>query len=120
MRGMCSAILFFEAVVIALATPVMIQVEGVNRNLALVVGLGLAVLCFLTIGMLGSSWGYTVGHGLQVSMVGLGFLVPIMFLIGAMFVALWWGAFALGRKIAADRARWEAEGLLGEPDAPTD
>lgn len=114
MRGMCSAILFFEAVVIALATPVMIQVAGVDRNLALVLGLGLAVLCFLTIGLLRAEWGYRIGHVLQVAMIALGFLVPIMFLIGGMFAALWWGAIALGRKIAADRARWEAEGLLDD------
>lgn len=120
MRGMCSAILFFEAVVIALATPVMIQVEDVQRNLALTLGLGLAVLCLLTIGLLRAPWGYWVGHAIQVAMIALGLLVPIMFVVGAMFAALWWGAVALGRKIAADRARWAAEGLLDDENSPTD
>lgn len=114
MRGMCSAILFFEAIAIALAAPVMIQVAGVDRNLALGLGLGLALACVLTIGLLGTGWGYWVGHGLQVAMIALGFLVPAMFFVGVMFAALWAGAVALGRKIAADRARWEAE------DAPPD
>jgi hypothetical protein len=106
---MCAAMLTLEAVVLALSVPVMIAVEDVERSLALVLGLGLAVLCLVTAGLLRQAWAYVVGHALQVAAIGLGFLVPIMFLVGAVFAALWALAYLLGRKIEADRARWASE-----------
>ncbi len=106
MRGMCAAMLILEAIILALATPVMIAVEGVDRSLAIGVGVGLAVLCILTSGLLSKPWGYYVGHAIQVAAICMGFLVPVMFFVGAMFAALWLGAFFLGRKIAADKAVW--------------
>lgn len=113
MRGMCAAMLTLEAIILALAVPVMISVENVSKPLALIVGLGLAVLCVLTAGMLRKPWAYLVGHGIQVAAVAMGFLVTIMFFIGAMFAALWLGAFFLGRKIEADKARWAREDPAG-------
>jgi Na+-transporting NADH:ubiquinone oxidoreductase subunit NqrE len=106
---MCAAMLTLEAIILALAVPVMISVEDVSTPLALGVGLGLAVLCVLTAGSLRLPQAYVVGHGIQVAAIGLGFLVPIMFFVGAMFAALWFGAFFLGRRIEADKARWARE-----------
>ena len=104
MRGLCAAMLVFEAVVIALATPVMIAVEDVQTDVALSVGLGLAFLALLTAGMLRRSWAYVLGHAIQVAIIAMGFLVPAMFLVGVMFAALWVTAYLLGRKIEADKA----------------
>ncbi len=109
MRGMCAAMLTLEAIILALAVPVMIAVEDVNTPLALSAGLGLAGLCVLTAGMLRRPRAYVVGHAIQVAAVGLGFLVPIMFFVGPMFAALWFGAFFLGRRIEDDKARWARE-----------
>lgn len=113
MRGMCAAMLTLEAVILALAVPVMISVEGVSTPLALSSGLGLAVLCILTAGSLRRPQAYLVGHAIQVGAIGLGFLVTIMFFIGAIFAALWFGAFFLGKRIEEDKARWARE--AGEP-----
>lgn len=109
MRGMCAAMLTLEAIILALAIPVMIAVEDVDKSLAFGLGAGLAVLCILTAGSLRKPWAYAVGHAIQVGTIALGFLVPIMFFIGAMFTALWLGAFFLGRKIEADKAAWAAK-----------
>ena len=109
MRGMCAAMLTLEAVILALSVPVMISVEDVDTSLALGLGLGLAVLCVLTAGLLRHPWAYLVGHVLQVAAVGLGFVVPVMFLVGAIFAALWGAAYLVGRRIEADKARWAAE-----------
>ena len=106
MRGMCSAMLTLEAIVLVLAIPVMISVEGVDKPLAIGLGVGLAVLCILTAGSLRRPWAYVLGHAIQVGAIALGFLVSIMFFIGAMFAALWLGAFFLGRRIEADKAAW--------------
>jgi len=109
MRGMCSAMLTLEAIVLVLAIPVMISVEGVDKPLAIGLGVGLAVLCILTVGSLRKPWAYVLGHAIQVGAIALGFLVSIMFFIGAMFAALWLGAFFLGRRIEADKAAWPSE-----------
>ena len=107
--GMCAAMLTLEAIVLALSVPVMISVEDVDTGLAVGLGLGLAVLCVLTAGLLRRPWAYVVGHALQLGAICLGFVVPMMFLVGAMFAALWAPAYLLGRKIEADKARWAAE-----------
>lgn len=101
--------LTLEAVVLALSVPVMISVEHVEPGLALVLGLGLAALCVVAAGLLRRPWAFGVGHAVQGGAIGLGFVVPIMFAVGAMFAALWVTAFLVGRRIEADRVRWAAE-----------
>ncbi|MBA4608225.1 MULTISPECIES: DUF4233 domain-containing protein [Aeromicrobium] len=105
---MCAAMLSLQAIILGLSIPVMIAVEDVSAPLASLIGGGLAVLCVVVAGLLRHPWAYWVGHGIQVATILTGFLVPIMFFIGLMFAALWLGAFFLGRKIAADKARWAA------------
>ena len=109
MRGMCSAMLTLEAVILALAVPVMISVEDVSKPLALASGLGLALLCILTAGALRRPQAYVIGHAIQVGAIALGFLVTVMFFVGAIFAALWFGAYFVGRRIEEDKARWARE-----------
>ncbi|KQV76007.1 hypothetical protein ASC61_13890 [Aeromicrobium sp. Root344] len=109
MRGMCSAMLTLEAVILALAVPVMISVEDVSKPVALVSGLGLALLCILTAGALRRPQAYVIGHAIQVGAIALGFLVTVMFFVGAIFAALWFGAYFVGRRIEEDKARWARE-----------
>lgn len=106
---MCAAMLTLEAIILALAVPVMISIEDVSKPLALTSGLGLALLCILVAGSLRRPQAYLVGHAIQLSAIGLGFLVPVMFFVGAIFAALWFGAFFLGKRIETDKARWAAE-----------
>ena len=103
-RGMCAAVLSLEAIVLGLTTPVMITVVGVDPPVALAVGLGLAVLCLLIAGMLRSEWAYGLGWLIQVAAIGLGFVIGMMFLLGAVFALLWATAYLLGRKIERERA----------------
>jgi len=103
-RGMCAAILVLEALTLALAVPVMIAVGEVPVGAALAAGLGLAALCVLASGLLRRPWGYQLGWALQVGAVALGFLLPTMFGLGALFVLLWGTADLLGRKIERERA----------------
>ena len=112
-RGMCAAVLALEAVVLGLTTPVMIMISGVPTSTALLVGLGLAVACLAVAGMLRAPWAYLLGWVLQVAAVGLGFVVPIMFLLGAIFALLWGMADFLGRKIERERAAAWAEYRAG-------
>jgi hypothetical protein len=115
-RSMCAAMLILQAVVLGLTTPVMISVSGVDVSTALWVGLGLTVACIVTAGMLRRPWAYLVGWVIQVASFGLGFVIPMMFLLGAIFASLWAGAYFLGRKIDVEKAeragleeQWAAE-----------
>ncbi len=119
-RGMCAAVLCLEAITIALATPVMVSVSGVSLSAALWLGLGLAALCLLLAGMLRREWAYGLGWVLQVAAIAMGFVVPMMFLLGLIFAALWGTAYFLGLKIERERAEYagiNGSGPEGTPDA---
>ena len=99
MRSLASIVLAFESLVIALATPVMISIADVRPAVALPVCLGLAVLALLATGLLRNQVGYALGWVVQVGAVGLGFVVPVMFVLGLAFAAFWVAAIVLGRRI---------------------
>jgi hypothetical protein len=108
-RGMCAAVLCLEAITIGLTTPVLITIAEVAVGTALLVGVGLAVVCLLLAGMLRAPWAYAAGYVVQVAAIGLGFVIPMMFLLGGLFAALWWAADHLGRKIEREKAEaWAA------------
>jgi len=112
-RGMCAAVLSFEAITLGLTTPVLITIANVDVGVALLVGLGLAVACLLVAGMLRSEWAYALGWLIQVAAVALGFWIGLMFFLGGVFAALWATAYLLGRKIEREReaafAAYDAE-----------
>jgi hypothetical protein len=103
-RGMCAAVLALEAVTLGLTTPVMISVADVDVTTALVIGLGLALACLLLAGMLRREWAYSLGWVIQGAAVGLGFVIPLMFVLGGIFALLWGTASMLGLKIERERA----------------
>lgn len=103
-RAMGAAMLTLQAVVLFLAGLVLIGTEGVGAGTALAVGLGFAAACVVTAGLLRFGWAYYVGWLIQVAAVAFGFVVPLMFVLGVVFGALWGGAFFLGAKIDRERA----------------
>ena len=103
-RGMCAAILSLEAIALGLTTPVMINLVGVPWRTAFAVGLGLCVACLVLAGLLRSEAAYACGWAIQVAAIGLGFVIPLMFVLGAIFALLWGTAYFLGRKIERERA----------------
>jgi hypothetical protein len=115
-RRLCAAILTLEAIALGLSTPVLISVAGVSTATGLLIGLGLAVACVLVAGMLRRPWAYAVGWAIQVAAIALGVVVHSMFVLGAIFLALWATAYFLGRKIEVERAEWERTGDY--PGAP--
>jgi hypothetical protein len=106
-RSLCAVMLTLQAVVLGLTTPVLISVADVSVSTALAVGLGLTVACLVVAGMLRRSWAFYAGWAIQVAAVALGVVIPMMFLLGAVFAALWAGAYFLGAKIDRERAERE-------------
>lgn len=103
-RRLCAAILTLEAVVLGLSTPVLISVESVDTSTALWIGLGLTVACLLAAGMLRKPWAYHLGWAIQIAAVALGTQVTAMYVLGTIFLALWFAAVRLGQMIDTERA----------------
>lgn len=108
-RMMCAAVLGFESIVLALATPVLITVEDISKTVSLSIGLGLAVGALLIAGLLRREWAYLLGFALQAATLALGFIIPVMVVLGLLFAALWTAAYLLGKKIERQQARWAAQ-----------
>ena len=99
MRTLCSAVLLFEAIVLALAIPVALSLSHTDNTTVLRIGITLVVLCFVAAGLLGrGSVGLAIGWSIQVVAVLSGFVVPTMFFLGGLFALLWFYAIRLGRK----------------------
>lgn len=103
-RGMCAAILCLQGIVLGLTTPVLVTIADVSVGVSLAIGLGLTVVCFLLAGMLRREWAYGAGWLVQVASLALGFVIPLMFVLGVIFALLWGTADFLGRKIERERA----------------
>lgn len=106
MKVLGSAVLGIEAVIVMLATLVAANGGGVsNPTAAYAVGLLLMVAMLLAIGTLRRPWGVWVGWFLQIAMLGFGFVVPVMWIIGGIFAALWFLAVRNGRRVDELRAQ---------------
>ena len=99
MRVMCASVLALESVILLLTTPVLITVADVDVAWALVAGLGLGVLAIVAAASLRLPYGYWLGHLVQAGAIAMGFLLPVMFFLGAVFAALWVLALVLGRRV---------------------
>lgn len=117
-RSMCAAVLSLEAITLGLTTPVLITVAGVPTGTALVVGLGLALVCLVVAGMLRREPAYVAGYAVQAAAIGLGFVIGAMLLLGVVFAALWTTADLLGRRIERERAAAWAAHRAERDDAP--
>jgi hypothetical protein len=115
MRVIAASVLSFEAIIVVLAIPVAITLGDVDPAAAGVVGGALAVLCIIVAASLRRPWGYAAGWVVQVLILLSGFVVTAMFIVGGLFVALWWIGLLVGRRgeqIHADR--W---GMGADPEA---
>lgn len=107
---MCAGMLGLQAVVALLTTPVMLALTDIPTALGLTLGIGLTVACVLVAGMLRRPGGMALGWAIQVATIAMGFLVPAMFAIGLIFLALWAGSYFLGGRIDRERAERVALG----------
>ncbi|MER6948901.1 DUF4233 domain-containing protein [Nonomuraea sp. NPDC000554] len=105
MRRLGASVLGMEAIVAGLITPVAIMVDGVRPALAVTAGIGLAVLCVISAGLLKWPFGYIAGSVVQVLAVCTGFLVPTMFFLGGIFTALWITAIFVARRVEGVTSR---------------
>jgi hypothetical protein len=99
MRVVLMTVLIFEVIVVGLAIPVMIFISDVPGAAAAGLGGGTAALALVAAGLLRSRVGYTLGWLTQLAGLALGLLTSTMFIVGALFAAVWVLAFVLGKRL---------------------
>lgn len=107
-RRLASSVLVLEAFVVFFAALVATRRTDLGQGRALVLGGGLALVLLLLPALLRRPWGYALGWLAQVVLIGAGFVVPLMFLLGSVFAALWVVSLRMGRRIERDRAAYAA------------
>ena len=104
MRMFCASVLFFEALVVALAIPVALSLTDASAALVGWGFGGLAIGCLVCAGLLRHGWAVWVGWALQVGVLATALVVPMMLILGVIFVALWFLAIRFGRRVDAIKA----------------
>ena len=109
-----SLVMVFQSVVVFFATLVGFGLQ-VYPDPAVIwgVGLGLSVLLMIFPAILGKPGTYLLGWILQGIVLSLGIWVPLMYLLGAIFLAMWaWGMIAGGTidKARAAKSKLDLEG----------
>lgn len=102
-ESLLSIVLGLEAVLMFFVTLTAFGLRAVPAVPAFVGGGILIVLLVLVAGLLRFRWGVWLGWVLQAALVATGILLPIMFVVGAGFVAIWVYCFIKGRQIDALR-----------------
>jgi hypothetical protein len=112
MRVLCSSVLGIESIVVFLCFLVA-STNGSFESQALAVwlGVGAMIVLLLSIGVVTRPWGPWWGSFLQIVVVALGFLVPLMFIVGGIFAVLWYFAVRNGSRV--DRLRAAKAQLVG-------
>jgi len=95
-RRLASSVLAMEVVVFWLAIIVAIVMSGVAPAVAAPVGVALALGCVVVAAMIKRPWAYGAGWVLQALALACGFVVHTMFVVGAIFLLLWFAALRVG------------------------
>ncbi len=119
MRRLCSTVLGMEAVILLLAIVPAKALEHISGGTAALVGGGLALLAILLAGVVGRpgmGWALYAGSVLQLLVIASGVMIPAMYVLGAIFTALWFTGIWLARKVeSAQRLREQESARQGAP-----
>lgn len=106
-RTLGSMLMAFESFVVFFAMLVAFGLKVADGPVVWAVGLSISFLLILTPAILGKKFSYAWGWLLQVVVVFTGIWVPLMYVIGAIFVCLWAWAMIAGSTIDKARAAYE-------------
>lgn len=99
-----SIVLGFEIVIVFLGALVAFGLHALAPAVALLGGAGVIVLMFLSIALLRGRVGVWLGTLVQLVVIASGVLVGMMFIVGAIFMALWLYCMAVGTRLDAAKA----------------
>ncbi len=110
MKMLARSVLIMEIFIMGFA---LLLAKDLPDTRGLIFGGVIALLAFLSAGMLRRKSGWILGWIVQILMVAYGFVVFTMFFLGALFLGLWVAAIVVGRKGEAARAAFN-EGREGK------
>lgn len=87
-RGALAGVLGLEALVVLLIPRAVAFTTGLGP-VRTTICIGLAVLLIAAAAMVRRPWGIAVGSVLQLAFLATGILIVTMFLVGAIFIAIW-------------------------------
>ena len=105
--------LLLEAFLVVFATLVAFGLKVAPAAQVWTVGLGLALVLGLLSGVQRHRTGRVAGSAAQLAVLACGLAVPMMFVVGGVFVVLWVALLRLGARIDRERAAFDA----AHPDA---
>ena len=108
MRVLASSVLGMEFFVIGFA---MLLINDKHGSLPIWIGALIAILLLASAGLLKKKTGWILGSVLQIALMGYGFFVGGMYLMGGLFAVLWIAAIVVGRKGEAIRAELLAKDI---------
>lgn len=116
-----STVLGLEGFVVFFATLAVfgLRSKEIPPAVILTVGIGLSVLLIVACAFLTKKWGIWLGWILQLVLISIGFVEPMMFVIGPLFAISWWYALRAGARIDREnieRDREQAEWEKSHPD----
>ncbi|MFF4014306.1 DUF4233 domain-containing protein [Streptomyces sp. NPDC001843] len=115
MRTLCSSTLIGEFFVIGFAGLVAMKDQDLSTATVWTV-CGIAMFLSVALcGMVTRPGGVALGWALQIALVASGFYVPMMFILGVVFAALWWASVHFGRKVDEAKARFAAQAENSTP-----
>jgi thiol:disulfide interchange protein len=117
-RATCAGMLGLQAIVFILTTPVLLTLTDVDTGVGVGIGVGLAVACVVVAGLVRRPFGLQLGFVVQVAAIALGVLVPMMFVLGLVFLGLYTAAYVVGGRIDEEKAEAEAAYAAAQGDAP--
>lgn len=117
-RQFAATVLVLEAFVVGFATLVAFGLRVAEPRVVWGVGGAVVASLVLAAGVLGRPGGYVVGSVLQAAVVAVGVAVPMMFVVGGIFVVLWVVGLRLGGRIDAERAAREEGAAPSGADGP--
>ena len=98
MRALTSAVISFEILILILFIPAALQNVAVDSNFIIYTSIVLIIFSVIILGLLKKRIGLILGSVLQAILIGLGFFVNWMYILGLIFLGLWIAAIQIGRK----------------------
>ena len=111
-RRLAAVVIGCQSLVVFFGALVAFQLGRTNgeagHSAYLIVGLVLMIACIVAAGSLRRPWGVTLGWLLQLATLASALIVPMMLVVGVIFLALWMTALVQGRKMDRLSADWAA------------
>ena len=116
-ESLLSIALGLEAVLVFFVVLVVFGLKLLPVGVAFGGGAVLFVLLLAASRLVRYPWGVWLGWVLQAVLVALGILLPLMYFIGAVFLAIWIYCFVMGRRLDARNAAVPTTPTTKEPQS---